>query len=120
MYLSADQTRLTQVFLNLFDNAIKYSPPDTTIRVQIQQINDYLAIDVIDSGSGFAEADLSHVFDRLYRGDSSRVRSQSYQGSGLGLSIAQQIIHAHGGSIQAKNHPETGGAWIHFTLSLRR
>lgn len=119
LYLSADRSRLTQVFLNLFDNAIKYSPSDTEIRVQVRQINDRLAIDVIDSGSGFAEADLPHVFDRLYRGDSSRVRSQSYQGSGLGLSIAQQIIHAHNGSIQAKNHPETGGAWIHFTLPIR-
>jgi two-component system phosphate regulon sensor histidine kinase PhoR len=85
-----------------------------------------IQIDIIDSGTGFSESDLPHVFERLYRGDASRQRqpvtSKSSvalarsSGSGLGLSIVQQIIQAHNGTIKASNHPETGGAWLQIKL----
>ena len=148
--LPGDKARLTQVFLNLFDNSIKYSPRQTTIRVEVevtplpkpQQSNlnyldkriinpsedsNYLVIiNIIDSGSGFAPADLPYVFNRLYRGDTSRQRPvytekedeelSTNQGSGLGLAIVKQIIQAHGGSVNAQNHPETGGAWLQIKL----
>ncbi len=137
MYLRADQTRLTQVFLNLLDNSIKRSPPQANIRVEVTRLEtadkvsdeinaqSLLQIDVIDSGSGFSEIDLPHVFERFYRGDTSRRRQQTdsdseavtrSQGSGLGLSIVQQIIQAHGGTIEGRNHPETGGAWLQIIL----
>jgi two-component system phosphate regulon sensor histidine kinase PhoR len=139
LYLQGDKSRLTQVFLNLFDNGIKNSPPQGVIRVEIdllpREIGSTVAnaesesaikISIIDSGGGFTESDLPHVFDRLYRGDISRRRypegSEPEQalpvrrGSGLGLAIVQQILQAHGGSIQAKNHPETGGAWLQIEL----
>jgi two-component system phosphate regulon sensor histidine kinase PhoR len=136
-YLQADKSRLTQVFLNLFDNGIKHSPSGGTIRVEIEIVSQHrennstseqeatdLQINIIDSGSGFCESDLPHVFDRLYRGDPSRARysdsAATRNGSGLGLSIVQQIIKAHGGSIAAKNHPETGGAWLQFRLPIRK
>src|SRR5919202_3625138 len=145
VWLQADEGRLTQVFLNLFDNSIKHSPPQEAIRVEVtrteaqaldrEALVDSLAfgnasdkgdsyatrsliqIDIIDSGTGFAESDLPHVFNRLYRGDTSRQKPQGLSepftlvgssGSGLGLSIVQQIIQAHGGTVQARNHPETG------------
>jgi two-component system phosphate regulon sensor histidine kinase PhoR len=138
VWIRADEARLTQVFLNLFDNSIKHSPPRETIRVEVTRLEaedtkseatgqrGSIQIDIIDSGSGFSESDLPHVFERLYRGDASRYRQQATSeslqasekssGSGLGLSIVQQIIQAHGGSVEARNHPETGGAWLQIKL----
>lgn len=139
LYLQGDKSRLTQVFLNLFDNGIKNSPPRGAIRVEVNLLpressptlanaegDSLVKISIIDSGGGFSESDLPRVFDRLYRGDISRQRypeqSEPEQalpvrrGSGLGLAIVQQILQAHGGSIQAKNHPETGGAWLQIEL----
>ena len=128
LYLQADPSRLTQVFLNIFDNAIKYSPKQKAIFVEVVSLPEQiLKINIIDSGPGFAETDLPHVFQRLYRGDSSRSRIATKlgnngapvsNGGGLGLSIVQQIIQAHKGTIQAKNHPTTGGAWLQITLPL--
>jgi two-component system, OmpR family, phosphate regulon sensor histidine kinase PhoR len=123
--LEADRSRLTQVFLNLLDNAIKHSPVEQSIRVEVEMLNSSVEIDVIDGGSGFNVSDLPHVFERLYRGDPSRARyaiaTEAIEipyrsGSGLGLAIAQQIVKAHNGAIVAKNHPETGGAWLQIDL----
>jgi two-component system phosphate regulon sensor histidine kinase PhoR len=138
IWIKADKARLTQVFLNLFDNSIKHSPPQAEIRVEVTRFDPetsrqdraatrcLIQIDIIDSGTGFSESDLPHVFERLYRGDASRQRqpvtSKSSvalarsSGSGLGLSIVQQIIQAHNGTIKASNHPETGGAWLQIKL----
>jgi two-component system phosphate regulon sensor histidine kinase PhoR len=122
--LEADHSRLLQVFLNLFDNGIKYSPTQGEISLEIQEISDtigekWLKIDVIDSGKGFNEADLPYVFDRLFRGDPSRTRLKQGakdHSTGLGLSISKEIIQAHGGSIVAKNNLDTGGGCIQVTL----
>lgn len=83
------------------------------------EVTDYIEINIIDSGQGFDEADIPYIFERFYRGDSSRKRHSSAEelgGSGLGLAIVQQIILAHGGAIAARNHPLTGGAWLQITL----
>jgi two-component system phosphate regulon sensor histidine kinase PhoR len=138
IWLRGDEARLTQVFLNLFDNSIKHSPPQEAICVEVTCLEaediysdgtseSYsLQIDIIDSGSGFSESDLPHVFERLYRGDASRHRVPAVSlasetavgssGSGLGLSIVQQIIQAHSGTVKARNHPQTGGAWLQIKL----
>jgi len=74
-------------------------------------------IETIDAGDGFPEDSLPHIFERFYRVDASRTRSGLERGgSGLGLAIAHQIVQLHKGAIAAKNHPETGGAWITITL----
>lgn len=131
--ITADRSRLIQVFLNLLDNAIKHNPPQKEILVKvlshaspstspIKQIQ----IDVIDSGLGFNASDLPYIFQRLYRGDKSRMREQNNnplslaEGSGLGLAIVEQIIQAHGGAIAAKNHPELGGAWLEIILPINQ
>lgn len=126
--ISADRSRLIQVFLNLLDNAIKHNPPQKEILVQVSPHKpsdlavEQIKIDVIDSGMGFNASDLPYIFERLYRGDKSRKRElesntqPSVNGSGLGLAIVEQIIHAHGGAIAAKNHPQIGGAWLEVTL----
>ncbi|BAQ63363.1 cell wall metabolism sensor histidine kinase WalK [Geminocystis sp. NIES-3709] len=121
--ISADINRLTQVFVNLFDNSIKHGSPHSLISVNVEIKysdfnNQFLEINIIDSGSGFNTNDLPYIFDRLYRGDKSRVRN-TRGGSGLGLSIVKQIVEAHQGTIIANNHPETKGAWFKITLPMK-
>ncbi|MGK7894288.1 MAG: ATP-binding protein [Xenococcus sp. (in: cyanobacteria)] len=127
---SADKSRLIQVFLNLLDNAIKHSPEQGKIMVEIRPKSvtknsefSAIVIDIIDSGTGFNDCDLPYIFERLYRGDKSRTRQYTFnppEGSGLGLAIVKQIIQAHQGFIEAKNHPRSGGAWLQITLPLEK
>ncbi len=126
--LQADRSRLMQVFLNLFDNAIAHSPENGEVRLEAKLLpaeGDRPAracVDIIDAGTGFSETDLERVFERLYRGDSARQRvpaeagATARPGTGLGLTIVRQIVRAHAGSISARNHPETGGAWLRIEL----
>ncbi|MEA5616945.1 PAS domain-containing sensor histidine kinase [Cronbergia sp. UHCC 0137] len=130
--IQADKSRMYQVFLNLLDNSIKYSPPNTTIQIETKlhsaedSQSPNLEINIIDSGVGFSPEDLPHVFERFYRGDKARFHSPTSQGNtttaiagnGLGLAIVQQIVIAHGGTITAMNHPETDGAWLEIHLPI--
>ncbi|MDC0832234.1 histidine kinase [Leptolyngbya valderiana BDU 20041] len=127
LYVEGDESRLYRVFLNLLDNAVRYSRQDSVVRVEAEIIgDDRVRVHTIDSGSGFDPEDLPHIFDRLYRGDLGRGRTTptnnaetlpvTSSGSGLGLAIVKQIVLAHGGAIAAKNHPETGGAWLQVSL----
>lgn len=136
----ADRKRFLRVILNLMDNSIKFSPMDQMITISVKSNRPLpvastplglatqtmgAQIDVIDSGEGFPEDSLDHVFKRFYKADLARGRNLTDfpedvaplgGGSGLGLAIAQQIIAAHGGTIEARNHPEHGGAWIQIFL----
>ena len=123
--LTGDRQRLMQVFLNLFDNAIAYSPVNGEVRVLARlesaegDRSAQTIIDVIDCGPGFSETDRERVFERLYRGETSQqyeTGTTARPGTGLGLSIVQQIVRAHGGTIEANNHPETNGAWLKIAL----
>lgn len=123
LIIEADLNRLTQVFINLFDNSIKHCSFNgiITVTVDLKSDNDnnqILEINLIDSGTGFNTDDLPYIFDRLYRGDKSRTRN-SKGGTGLGLSIVKQIVEAHQGSITAHNHPQTKGAWFKLILPLK-
>ncbi|BAQ60529.1 phosphate regulon sensor protein PhoR [Geminocystis sp. NIES-3708] len=123
LIIEADLNRLTQVFVNLFDNSIKHSSFGGLITVKIDiksydENHQFLEINLIDSGTGFNTADLPYIFERLYRGDKSRARN-STGGTGLGLSIVKQIIEAHQGSIIANNHPQTKGAWFKIIFPFK-
>jgi two-component system phosphate regulon sensor histidine kinase PhoR len=123
--LKADPDRLMQVFVNLFDNSLKHSPPDGLIEVQVQYLEAEALweIQIRDQGKGFAEADLPHIFERLYRGEVSRTRQglvRERQGSGLGLAIAKEIVEAHGGTLTAQNSPLTGGACLILQIPSRK
>ena len=109
-----DGPRLHRALLNLLDNALRYSPEGATIEVGLRSSGDWWLIDVRDHGVGLSDEDRSHMFERFYRGDPSRVRHQRV-GSGLGLAIVQQIAVTHGGRIQGRNHPQ-GGAVLELVL----
>ena len=112
--IQADHSRLHRAVLNLLDNALRYSPDGGEILVEIQGNNGWCELRVRDQGPGLSEEDLEHMFERFYRGDPSRVRSQR-TGSGLGLAIVQQIAATLGGRIQASNGPG-GGALLELIL----
>ena len=114
--IEADQSRLHRALLNLLDNAVRYSPDGDAVEVSLSSRGGWCLVSVRDHGPGLSEQDLTHLFERFYRGDPSRVRSQR-SGSGLGLAIVQQIAVTHGGRIQASNHPE-GGALMELILPL--
>ena len=103
---------LEQVFIQLLDNAIKYSPPDSPIEIKISSDKDNAIVEVENQGEGLTLEEMKKVFDRFYRGRTSKV------GMGLGLTICQSIIKAHGGLIWAENR-EGGGVIFCFTLPLK-
>ena len=109
-----DGPRLHRALLNLLDNAVRYSPEAASVEVGLRSSGDWWLVDVRDHGVGLSDEDRSHMFERFYRGDPSRVRSQR-AGSGLGLAIVQQIAVTHGGRIQGRNHPQ-GGAVMELVL----
>lgn len=111
----ADQTKIEQVIYNLVDNAIKFSPKDSTIHVTITEKKDKLFISVRDEGPGIEADKQKHVWERFYKSDTSRGRDK--QGTGLGLSITKEIIKAHGENI---NLVSTEGAGSEFIFSLTK
>ncbi|MBU1412095.1 cell wall metabolism sensor histidine kinase WalK [Myxococcota bacterium] len=102
-----------QALVNVIDNAIKYSPEHTEVRIQMEQTGGELRIHVRDQGLGIPEKDLPHIFERFYRVDKSRSRKAG--GTGLGLSIARHIMQVHGGTILVESRPGEGSC---FTLAL--
>jgi heavy metal sensor kinase len=104
--VSGDAARLREIFFNLIDNAIKYTPKGGEIQVRIGHNGLDAVVTVRDSGIGIAAEHLSHVFDRFYRVDKARTRAEG--GTGLGLSIAQSIAVAHGGRIELDSAPSQG------------
>jgi len=100
----ADPDRIEQVIQNLAANAFHHTPPGGTIELHAAAVGDGWRLAVIDSGEGIAREHLPHVFDRFYKVDSSRA-ALTGGGSGLGLSIAQAIVHRHGGTIAVTSRP---------------
>ncbi|NIK77902.1 signal transduction histidine kinase [Paenibacillus castaneae] len=93
----ADQDQLSQVWFNLLANSMKFTPEEGKISFSLAEQDDYAVVRISDTGIGISVEDQERVFERFYKGDASRDRSQG--GSGLGLSIAQKIVDIHGGTI---------------------
>lgn len=108
-----DPTRLSQVLINLVDNALKYTPPGGRVTVSAADAGPHLSIAVADTGCGIPRADLARIFERFYRVDKARTRSTG--GTGLGLSIVKHIVDAHGGSISVESDVGLGATFT-FTL----
>ncbi len=109
----ADRDRLTQVVTNLVNNAIKYSPVGTKVRISSQADDRVLHVAVRDSGIGIAAGDLASVFDPYTRVETAATRD--IVGTGLGLPIAREIVRLHGGRMWAESG-EGKGSTFHFTL----
>jgi signal transduction histidine kinase len=108
-----DRGRMHQVLFNLLDNAVRLTPPGGEVSLALAQEGGHLRVVVEDRGPGIAAEKIPLVFERFYRADASRSRSDG--GAGLGLAIARSIVEAHGGRIGAE--PRTGGGMrFWFTL----
>jgi signal transduction histidine kinase len=107
-----DADRLAQVFSNLVDNAIKYSPPGAEIVLQARQKDAAVEVRVADSGPGVKPADRERIFQRFYQSDGAR------PGMGLGLAITRQIVLAHGGAIRVEPGAQGGSVFV-VTLPAR-
>ena len=97
----ADEARISQVLINLLDNAIKYTKEGGSVTVSARPKDKYIQIDVSDTGIGIPEEDISRIFERFYRVD--KARSRELGGTGLGLSIVKHIVQAHDGEVWVKS-----------------
>ena len=113
--VTVDRSRIRQLLLNLLTNAVKYTPPGGRVRLRLEPGNGRIALTVADTGIGIAPGDLPHVFDRFWRADAARTRTDERAGAGLGLAICKWIAEAHGGSIEVQSRPGRGTA---FTVKL--
>jgi len=109
----SDPEMIAQVFSNLIDNAIKFTPEKGKIVVRAQETDDFIRIDVSDTGIGIAEKHLPRLFERFYRVD--KARSREMGGTGLGLAIVKHIIQAHGGKVGVESELGKGSRFF-FTL----
>lgn len=99
--VAGDKERIFQLFLNLADNAVKYTPENGSIEIRLKSINNYAEFSIKDNGIGIPEEHLPHVFERFYRVDRSRSRMSG--GFGLGLAVCKTIVEAHNGSINIQS-----------------
>ncbi len=106
IFMLGDEDRLMQLFDNLLQNTCRYTDAGGELQIVVKENADYVRIEWFDTAPGVKEADLQHLFDRLYRVEASRNRAKG--GSGLGLTICQNIVHAHEGTITASPSPLGG------------
>jgi len=109
--IQGDKQSLIELFVILLDNAIKYSPEKSTIKISVDKADGHALIKIKDQGMGIKACDLPHIFDRFYRADHSRCK-EKISGYGLGLSIAKNIADLHGGSVSAKSEPGKGSEFV--------
>jgi two-component system sensor histidine kinase KdpD len=111
--VAMDAVLMEQVLVNLIDNALKYSPPGSPVDIKAWAAGKSLTLSVADQGPGIAPGEEARIFEKLARGEAGTSRP----GAGLGLAICKGIVTAHGGRIQAVNHPQ-GGAQFLVSLPL--
>lgn len=112
--LKGNQPQLINLLTILLDNAIKYSPEKSTVKLQAERHDKSAKISVIDQGVGIKQTDIKNIFDRFYRADNSRSKVQT-EGYGLGLAIAKQIVERHHGYIEVSSQLGKGST---FTVTL--
>ena len=115
-YVEADSAQISQVLRNIIDNAIKYSPDDSKLRIATYAMKREIYVSIQDSGQGIPEQDIPHVFDRFYKVEKAHTPSKQ-SGTGLGLSIVKRIIDQHNQTITLKSAKGKGST---FTFTLKR
>jgi two-component system, OmpR family, phosphate regulon sensor histidine kinase PhoR len=111
--ITADEDLLSQVWLNLIHNSIKFTNPGGRVSVCLRQQGDRIEFEIADNGPGISETDQEHIFERFFKADPARTRSN--EGSGLGLSIARKIVEMHHGTIGVHSQVDAGTT---FTVIL--
>jgi len=111
--VTGDADRLTEVFINLLDNAIKYTPERGTITIETESGESQVKISISDTGIGIPSKEMPRIFERFYRVD--RARSREMGGTGLGLAIVKHIVEAHGGRVAVESRMGQGSR---FTVTL--
>ncbi|OEI75231.1 PAS domain-containing sensor histidine kinase [Bacillus subtilis] len=114
-YVSGDPYRLKQVFLNLVNNALTYTPEGGSVAINVKPREKDIQIEVADSGIGIQKEEIPRIFERFYRVDKDRSRNSG--GTGLGLAIVKHLIEAHEGKIDVTSEPGRGTV---FTVTLKR
>jgi signal transduction histidine kinase len=108
LLIQADEDALIEVFTNLLDNALKFTPRGGRVLVSMGAADDHVWVEVADTGMGLTLEEQKQLFKRFYRGDQARARPH---GIGLGLAIANELIQAHGGAINVSSQPDQGAAF---------
>ncbi len=116
LYVLGDEDKIHQVFLNLLDNSIKYTPENGKVEVVFKEENKDIQVMVKDTGIGIPKEEIPRIFERFYRVD--KTRSRKYGGTGLGLTIVKHIVEAHHGRIWVESEPSQGTSF-YFTLPKR-
>src|SRR6266496_941989 len=111
--ITADEDLLSQVWINLIHNSIKFTPETGSIKIEMYLHGDQVIFRISDTGVGIAEEDQPRIFERFYKADKSRTRTK--QGSGLGLSIVKKIIEMHKGTVEVQSELNRGTT---FTVAL--
>jgi signal transduction histidine kinase len=106
-----DKASLQEVITTILDNAIKYSPDKTEIKVTAKKIDNLAVISIKDHGIGIKTEDLDHIFERFYRADTARSKAKT-NGYGLGLAIAKSVVDLHEGTIEVTSQPDKGSVFI--------
>lgn len=112
LFVEGDRVSLRELFFNLIDNAVRYTPQGGDMLVSLRRKNGDACVAVKDNGTGIPEEHLKHIFKRFYRVDKSRSRSEG--GAGLGLSICQRIAEIHGGTIEVESQIGKGSTFTVF------
>jgi signal transduction histidine kinase len=109
LVVKGDEARLRELFMNLLDNAIRYTPAPGTVSISLRREGQMAIVAITDTGVGIPAEDIPFIFERFYRVDKSRSRAEG--GSGLGLAICQHIAEAHGGKIDVESQVGTGSTF---------
>jgi signal transduction histidine kinase len=109
-FVAADRDRIKQVLLNLIANALEHTPEGGSVSLRLERVDGWARIAVSDTGKGISREELAHVFERFYRADRARKRSES-GGAGLGLSIAYWIARSHNGRLEAESEEGVGSTF---------
>jgi len=110
VWIEGDSQLLGRLFLQLIDNAVKYTPPPGYVSIEVVDLEKTTRVAVVDTGIGITETDLPHIFDRFYRADKTRSRESG--GAGIGLSIGRWIAEAHLGSLNVESRSGIGSKFF--------
>lgn len=105
IHIYADPYRLTQVIINLIGNALRYTPQNGEVRVEVEHIDDYVMLRVVDNGEGIAPENIKHLFEPFFRATTDQ------KGAGLGLAIVNEIVLLHGGTIEVESELGKGSSF---------